>query len=160
MHDTAFAVQRKACRSVSPRKCELNVQEEVGGGLEGAAAHTCMATLKALQAQAQRAGLDRPAGDGTPSWDALCDAVETACEMATQALAEPGASGGSGSPSAAGLTCSAANCAGHTQISCMPAFIDMRHCNLTEAIICLADRLGHCQAAMLRSAMCCRRVRW
>ena len=98
----------------SPQECELRMQEQVGGGLEGAAAHTCMATLKGLQAQAQSAGLDGPAGEGSPSWGALCDAVETACQMVTQAPAEPAATAEPSSPSAAGRSLSAAACAGST----------------------------------------------
>ncbi|KAK9806531.1 hypothetical protein WJX73_007900 [Symbiochloris irregularis] len=91
-------VSKAAAKQVSRPKEE----EHVGGGLEGAAAHTCMVTLKDLQAQARSAGLERPAGDDKSSWGALSDAVETACDMVTQALTKAQTGGEPSSPSAAG----------------------------------------------------------
>lgn len=61
----------------------MTQEEDVGGGLEGAAARAVRASLTSLQQDAAKAGLD-PTGEAG-SWQGVLDALQTACDMLAQA---------------------------------------------------------------------------
>ena len=104
------------------------MQQEVCGGLEGAAAQAVQAQLASMQVGAVKAGLERPEG-ACASWEALQDAVRTACDMLVTFAPADAPSDAPSSPTKAGETA-------------------------VRSQTCWSTNAGHCFHSMMILALC------